>query len=108
MKKYQGLTSSEVERSREIYGDNRLSGQKKSSFLKKLLHNFQDPIIRVLVIALVLNIAFTIQNINWMECIGILLAILVSTVVSTVSEMGSENAFEKLSRENCGTTCRVI
>lgn len=108
MKKYQGLTASEVERSREAHGDNRLSGQKKSSFLKKLLHNFQDPIIRVLVIALVLNIAFTIQNINWMECIGILLAILVSTVVSTVSEMGSENAFEKLSKESYGTTCRVI
>ncbi len=108
MKKYHGLTASEVEKSRAVYGDNRLLGQKKHSFWKRLFHNFQDPIIRVLVIALVLNVAFTVHNINWMECIGILLAILVSTVVSTVSEMGSENAFEKLSKESRDTTCRVI
>ena len=98
MKEYQGLTAQEVERSRAEHGDNRLSRQKKCSFLKRLVGNFEDPIVRVLLMALGLNILFTIQNINWMESMGILLAILVSTVVSTVSEMGSEKAFDKLCR----------
>lgn len=108
MKQYQGLTAQEVEKSRAEYGDNRLQGVKRQSFGKRLWGNFQDPIIRVLVISLSLNLLFTFRNINWLECIGILLAICVSTVVSTLSEMGSENAFEKLSKESRNTSCRVI
>ena len=108
MKHYTGLNEWEVTASREKYGANILMGKEKRSFIKRLLSNFRDPIIRVLLIALGLNIVFTIQNINILECIGILLAITVSTLVSTLSEMGSENAFERLTAESRGTPVTVV
>ena len=46
--------------------------------------------------ALLINVLFTLQNMNLYECLGIMLAILVSAFVSTISEYGSENAFEKM------------
>lgn len=108
MKQYQGLSEKEVAASREAYGTNLLVGKKRQPFFKKLLKNFKDPIIRVLLIALGLNLLFTIGHINYFECIGILLAIILSTLVSTLSEMGSESAFEKLTKESAGTFCHVF
>ena len=96
MKQYKGLDNEAVELSRKQYGSNRLKGRRKTSFLQKLLYNFSDPIVRILLAALAINILFTLQNMNLFECLGIVLAILVSAIVSTLSEFGSENAFEKM------------
>lgn len=96
MKEYRGLDNSAVALSRKEHGSNHLKGRKKASFFKKMMSNFSDPIIRVLLIALVINILFTLQNMNLFECLGIVLAILISALVSTLSEYGSENAFEKM------------
>jgi len=96
MKQYKGLDNEAVALSRKEHGSNRLKGRKKVSFFQKLLSNFSDPIVRILLAALVINVLFTLQNMNLYECLGIVLAILVSALVSTVSEYGSENAFEKM------------
>lgn len=91
-----GLSTSEVKRSRELYGDNSLSKEKKSSFIKRFLDNLSDPIIKILVIALVLQVIFTFGHINYLEIGGIIVAILLSSLVSTISEYRSEQAFDKL------------
>ena len=52
-----GLSEKEVIASREKYGSNELDAYKKKSFFKVFLSNFSDPIIRVLIIALFINIA---------------------------------------------------
>ena len=96
MKQYKGLDNEAVVLSRKQHGSNRLKGRKKASFVSKLLSNFSDPIVRILLVALGINILFTLQNMNVFECLGIILAILVSCLVSTLSEYGSENAFEKM------------
>ncbi|MEL4105252.1 calcium-translocating P-type ATPase, PMCA-type [Oscillospiraceae bacterium WX1] len=102
-----GLSEKDVRRSKEQYGDNTLVSQKKHSFFKEFLRNFGDPIIKILLVALVVNIVIRLRDFNWYETIGIAAAILVSTFVSTLSEYGSESAFEKLQEEALKTKCRV-
>lgn len=101
-----GLGEAEVAASREKYGANVLVMRKRRSFFRELLGNFGDPIIRVLLIALAVNVIVLFREINWFETGGILLAVFLSTFVSTVSEWGSARAFERL-REGSGTLCRV-
>ena len=56
--KITGLNDEQVRRSREMYGDNTLTEQKKETFLQKLIQNFGDPMIRILCVALLLNLFF--------------------------------------------------
>ena len=90
------LSPSEVEKSRRIYGENELKGKKKRSFFRCYLSNLNDPIIKVLIVALLINTFVSLPKINYLESIGIAISILVSTLVSTICEYSSENAFEKL------------
>lgn len=91
-----GLTTKQAAAIAEKEGDNRLPDRKRISFGKRLLSNLSDPIIRILLVALCVNLLFTIGHINWAESIGIVLSILISAFVSTISEHGSEKAFDKL------------
>ncbi|MDD4715518.1 MAG: calcium-translocating P-type ATPase, PMCA-type [Oscillospiraceae bacterium] len=102
-----GLSSREVSKSKELYGDNHLVAYKKHSFFREFLQNFGDPIIKILLVALVVNIVIRLRDFNWYESVGIALAILISTFVSTLSEYGSESAFEKLQEDALKTKCRV-
>ncbi|MBQ4325245.1 MAG: calcium-translocating P-type ATPase, PMCA-type [Clostridia bacterium] len=103
----EGLTAREVEQSRREHGTNALEGGKRKSFLRQLIGNFGDPIIRVLLIALGVNVLVLFPRCNWFETGGILLAVALSTLVSTLSEWGSERAFEKLRASSAGGKCRV-
>ena len=91
-----GLTSKEVELSYQKYGDNSLIKEKNKSFIRRYIENLSDPIIRILIFALALQVIFTFGDCNYFEIFGIVAAILLSTTVSTVSEYRSEQAFEKL------------
>lgn len=102
-----GLIQQEVELSRKLYGSNQLTRHHSNSFIKKLLESFGDPIIKILLVALAINILLMIRNINWFEIIGIGAAILLATFVSTLSEYGSESAFEKLQEDAARINCRV-
>lgn len=103
----QGLSESEVMRSRAQHGDNGLRGEKGKSFFRELLASFADPIIRVLLIALAINVIFLFQTADWFETLGIAAAILIATFVSTLSERGSEAAFRRLQEEASQIRCRV-
>ena len=105
--KIKGLTQSDVVRSRNKFGDNQLVAKGKQSILSEFLGNFGDPIIKILLIALTINIVFMMRNFSWYESAGIAAAILLSTLVSTISEHGSESAFDKLQQEALKTKCRV-
>jgi len=102
-----GLTEDEVRQARKKYGENRISRKKKKGFLLSFLESFGDPMIKILLIALVINVIFLIHESSWFETIGIAIAILLATFVSTVSEYGSESAFEKLQEEAARIECRV-
>lgn len=94
-----GLSNSEVVKSREEYGTNALVMVKKDSFFKQLIRSLGDPIIKILLIALGIKTVFLIQDFDWYETVGIVIAIFLASFISTISEYGSEKAFIKLQRE---------
>ncbi len=94
-----GLTEDAVAHSKETFGTNTLSKKKRDGFLVQFFRNFNDPIIKILLGALLFNIIVTLGRVNWPECGGIAAAILIATLVSTISEYSSAQAFETLSGE---------
>ena len=107
-KSYRGLSREEVVRSREIYGDNRLKKEKGKGIVKRFFENLSDPIIKILLAALVAEVVFTLGRCNLYEVFGIVAAVLIATTVSTLSEYGSERAFDKISKQSSSSTVRVI
>ncbi|MDR2518319.1 MAG: calcium-translocating P-type ATPase, PMCA-type [Spirochaetaceae bacterium] len=110
-----GLTSAEAAESKEKYGANRLTEQKTQGFWEKLRDNFGDPMIKILCVALAVNIILVIgsyagwieDDMAWYEPVGIAAAILLATLVSTFSEYRNENAFQKLQEEASKILCKV-
>lgn len=107
MKQYNGLSNSEVLESRKLYGSNSLSNNDKNSFMKLLIESFGDPIIKILLIVLAVKTVFLFRYNDWFETLGIVIAILLASVISTISEYGSEKAFEKLQEESSKIKCKV-
>ena len=99
----QGLSRTEVSASRRKYGSNTLTKQKSKSFMRQFVDNLGDPVIKVLLFALVINIIFTFSHIDWLETGGIALAVFMATVISTLSEYSSQSAFRKLSEQDAPT-----
>lgn len=106
--KIKGLSSAEVRKSLELHGDNSLNRERRKSFFKRFIENLSDPIIRILMIALVLQLIFTFGHTNYIEVFGIIAAILLSTIVSTISEYRSEKAFDKLNEDNLNRYVSVL
>ncbi len=108
MSEWRGLTQREIEDSRKRHGRNVMSEAKKKSFLRKFFENLGDPVVKILIGALIINVIFMFKRANWVETAGIAASILLATFISTLSEHGSQNAFERLCRESGQTLCRVI
>ena len=102
-----GLSKEEVVINREKYGSNALKPLEKDSFFKQFLRSLGDPIIRILLIALGIKTIFLIQDFDWYETVGIVIAIFIASFISTVSEYGSEKAFEQLQEEASKSKIRV-
>ena len=92
-----GLTSAQAEAARASHGSNVLSEQKRETFGDKLLQNLNDPMIKILCVALCVNVAFAVMGeAEWFEPVGIAFAVAIAAFVSTLSEYRNENAFAKL------------
>ena len=105
---YKGLSNEEVIKSRKKYGSNEIKASKKESFLHKLIATLGDPIIKILIIALVVKTLFLFQNFDWYETVGIVIAIFLASFISTVSEYGSEKAFEQLQADASKIKIKVV
>ncbi len=103
-----GLTSKEVIESRSKYGSNTLTKIKKKSFFKLILISLSDPIIKILLIVLSIKFIFLFKNFDWYETIGILIAIVLASVISALSEYGSEEAFKALEEESSQKNISVL
>ena len=106
--KYNGLSDKEVIEKRKKYGDNGLSRKKQDTFFKMFVETLGDPIIKILLIALSIKIIFLFKDLDFYETIGIVLAIIIASFISTISEYGSEKAFERLQEESSKIRVRVI
>nr|WP_312579654.1 calcium-translocating P-type ATPase, PMCA-type [Sedimentibacter sp.] len=106
-KSYIGLSTSDVENSRQKFGTNQIAISKRKTFLQQYFESFGDPTIKILLVALGLNLIFFIKNFNWYESVGIAVSIILATFVSSISEHGSQLAFEKLMEDAQKIKCNV-
>ena len=96
----QGLSSKEVEVSRKQYGSNNLTQIPPDPLWKKILEGFKDPMIMILLVALVIQvILFFLGQAEWFEPVGILIAILIANGVASISENKQENKASALKEE---------
>lgn len=102
-----GLTEEQVLSSRRLYGANVLTRRKRKGFFKQYLSSFGDPIIKILLAALAINVLFLFRTSDWLESAGIAVAVFLATFVSTLSQYGSESAFLELQRSSADIECRV-
>ena len=91
-----GLSRAQVEAALRRYGSNAFTRQSRKTFFTRFFESFSDPIIRILLVALGLNLLVSLGEGSWAEPVGIAVAVFLSTFVSTVSECGSERAFARL------------
>ncbi len=103
----EGLSVDEVRESRAKYGENILPRRKRRSFFTAFLTNLGDPVIKILLGALALNILFLFRSGDVWETVGIALSVVSATLISTLSERGGEKAFDRLERESGEGRCRV-
>ncbi|MCP5424523.1 MAG: calcium-translocating P-type ATPase, PMCA-type [Gammaproteobacteria bacterium] len=97
---FPGLTAQEVLTAREQYGSNAVTSQETETFLDKLIDNLKDPIIIILIVALVVTVCLAILGYtHWYEGVGIAIAVVLATLVATWSEYSNETAFQKLLEE---------
>ena len=86
--KIKGLDKKDVVIMRRKYGSNVITGKKKETFLSLFINTLNDPIIKILIIALFIKVIFLFRNFDWFETLGILIAIFLASIISTLSEYG--------------------
>ena len=103
-----GLGADEVARSRAQYGSNLFTQKRGKGFWRTFFSNLGDPVIRVLLLALLVHLVLLFRDGDLIETVGIAVSVLIATLISTASEYGSETAFSRLC-ESCGVeNCRVL
>ena len=102
-----GLTDEEVFVSRKKYGSNNISIKKQNKLIRLIIESLGDPIIKIMLIALSIRFVLLFKDQNWYETLGMLISILLSSLISSLSEYGSNKAFERLQSEYENIEVRV-
>lgn len=103
-----GLSEQEVLESREKHGVNLLTPPKRPSLWKLYLEKFEDPIIRILLVAVVFSLIISVIENEYAETIGIIVAILLATGISFFFEYDANKKFDLLNAVNEETLVKVI
>ena len=114
---YQGLNPEQVAESRRLHGENVLTPPEKTSLWKQFLEKFEDPIIRILLMAWVLSMV--IAGVHcwgpeaagfsaFLEPLGIFFAIMLASCVGFFFEVKANRAFDVLNTVNDDILVTVI
>lgn len=95
-----GLKEDEVKESRKRYGSNSINEKNKNTFFNLFIETLGDPIIKILLIALAIKTIFLFRDFDYFETLGIVLAVLVASLISAISEYGSNKAFQRMQEES--------
>lgn len=95
-----GLKEDEVKESRKRYGSNSINEKNKNTFFNLFIETLGDPIIKILLIALAIKTIFLFRDFDYFETMGIVLAVLVASLISAISEYGSNKAFQRMQEES--------
>ncbi len=115
--KIKGLTPQQVEESRLKYGSNVLTPPEKESLWKQFLEKFEDPIIRILLLAWVLSMIISSVHCwgpeqegfaAFLEPLGIFFAIMLASTIGFFFEVKAARAFEVLNAVNDDIMVTVI
>lgn len=91
-----GLTAKEVEASKQAHGENVLTPPKRTPLWKLYIEKYNDPIIKILLVAALVSLGLAVINGEYIETIGIILAIILATTVGFVFEMDAARKFHSL------------
>ena len=113
---HQGLSEQQVLENRTRYGINILTPPEKEPLWKQFLEKFSDPIIKILLVALLLSVGVAFYQFFtgtepasvFLEPAGILAAILLATCVGFAFEVSANKKFEILNQVNDDTMVQVI
>lgn len=108
IEKQKGLTPSQVEESRKKYGENIVTPSKRVSMWKLFFEKFDDPIIKILLVAAVVSLGISFVEGGFEEPIGIFIAIILATGISFYFERDANKKFEALTQVNDDLPVRVI
>lgn len=111
-----GLNQQQVAESRNRHGDNVLTPPEKASVWTQFLEKFKDPLIKILLVALVLSIGIACYEAFWLnaggkaflEPLGIFLAVTLATVIGFVIELNANKKFEMLNQMNDDAAVTVV
>lgn len=111
-----GLTTQQVEASRQQHGANTLTPPKRRSLWSQFLEKFDDPLIKILLVALLLSgcIAcyeyFKISHLIsvLLEPVGIFIAIVLATLVGFLVEVNANKKFDLLNKTNEDIAVKVV
>ena len=115
--KIKGLTPQQVEENRLKYGSNVLTPPEKESLWKQFLEKFEDPIIRILLLAWVLSMIISSVHCwgpeqegfaAFLEPLGIFFAIMLASTIGFFFEVKAARAFEVLNAVNDDIMVTVI
>jgi Ca2+-transporting ATPase len=91
-----GLTDEQVKQSREQHGKNVLTPPQRTSLWKLYLDKYRDPIIQILLVAAFVSLIFAFIEKNFMETIGIFVAVFLATTVGFYFERDAAKKFNLL------------
>ena len=112
-----GLTAQQVEENRRKYGENVLTPPARESLWKKFIEKFDDPIIRILLIALLLSMIISCVHCwgpekagfsAFLEPIGIFFAIVLASGIGFIFEVKAARAFDVLNTVNDDVMVTVV
>lgn len=103
-----GLTDEQVRKSRSEHGANLLTPPKRPSLWKLYLEKFEDPVVRVLLVAALFSLIISIVENEYAETIGIIVAILLATGIGFFFEYDAGRKFDLLNAVNEDTLVKVV
>ncbi|MBR4924882.1 MAG: calcium-translocating P-type ATPase, PMCA-type [Prevotella sp.] len=96
----EGLSEREVTESRQKHGDNTLTPPRKTSMWQLYLEKYKDPIIQILLVAATISLVLAIVKGEYMETIGIFIAIFLATTIGFYFERDAARKFRILTSFN--------
>ena len=95
-----GLSDEQVRTSRQQHGDNVLTPPKKTSLWKLYLDKYRDPIIQILLVAAFVSLVLAFVEHDFVETLGIFIAIFIATTVGFYFECDAARKFRVLTAIN--------
>ena len=98
MEMRQGLTAAQVEQSRREHGENVLTPPKHQSMWRLYLEKYQDPMVRILLVAALVSLVLSFVKNDFIETLGIIAAVVLATTVGFYFERDAARKFDVLTQ----------